>query len=151
MQSRRPFRYFADPVCIGSVSIYLLNRFYLKPHHIGGEFTHGYLNDILCLPLFLPLILYVQHVIGLRSHDAPPRLWEIVQHAAIFSVVFEGILPRYPQYFRMTADPLDAVAYLVGGLTAGVIWWAPTWLRFAGVHWKIRGDLRQSRPVTREM
>lgn len=116
------FRYFGDPVCIGSILIYALNRWYLKPHHLGGAFTHGYLNDLLCLPLFLPLILYVQKLLGLRRHYDPPRLWEIVQHAIIFSVIFEVILPRYPHYFRTTADPLDALAYLVGGLVGWVIW-----------------------------
>jgi hypothetical protein len=84
--------------------------------------VHGYLNDLLCLPLFLPLILFVQKLLRLRRHDDPPRLWETVQHAIIFSVIFEVILPRYPQYFRTTADPLDALAYLVGGLVAWLIW-----------------------------
>ncbi|HEV8379101.1 MAG TPA: hypothetical protein VGP99_09640 [Tepidisphaeraceae bacterium] len=38
-----------------------------------------------------------------------------MQHWAIFSVVFEDILPRLLQYFKSVADPLDVVAYLVGG------------------------------------
>lgn len=118
----RPFAYVLDPVCLTSTAVYLLNRWFLKPHGIGGAFTHDYLNDVLCLPLFLPAILYVQRRIGLRQHDGPPRTWEILQHWAVFSLIFETILPRFPNTFRTTADPLDVVAYLAGGVIAGLIW-----------------------------
>ncbi len=116
------FRYYADPVCIACLLIYPLNRFYLKPRHIGGWFTHGYLNDVICLPLFLPMILYAQRLTGLRRYDGYPRWWEIVQHWAIFSIVFEVVLPRMGPAFDTTADPWDVLAYAVGGTAAG-IWW----------------------------
>jgi len=122
MNRRRRFHFFGDPICLASMIIYAVNRWYLKPHHIGGAFTQGYVNDLLCLPLFLPVILGVQRVIRLRKHDAPPRMWEVVQHAIIFSLLFEVILPRYPRQFHTTADPWDAVAYLVGGVAAWISW-----------------------------
>jgi hypothetical protein len=118
----RTFRYLADPVCIASLTLYAINRFVLKPHHIGGWFTHGYLNDVLCLPLFVPIILRVQQLLGLRRHDAYPRAWEIFQHGIIFSVVFQLILPRFPQTFTSAGDPYDILAYLAGGLLAGAYW-----------------------------
>ena len=118
----RPFRYLADPLCIASLSLYTLNRFYLKPHHIGGWFTHGYLNDILCLPLFLPMILRAQTLLRLRPHNKPPQLWEILQHWLIFSLLFEVLLPRLPHTFDTTADPRDILAYLTGGLLAHAFW-----------------------------
>jgi hypothetical protein len=118
----RPFRYLADPVCVGSLVLFAINRFYWKPHHIGGWFTHGYLNDVLCLPLFLPIILRGQTVLRLRAHDGPPRMWEVLQHWIIFSVVFEVVLPRFPQTFDTIADPFDVVAYLVGGAIAYCCW-----------------------------
>ena len=116
------FRYFTDPICLGSIVIYLIGRFFLRPHHIGGEFVHDYLNDVLCLPLFLPMILGVQRLVRLRDHDGPPRMWELLQHWVIFSVVFEIVLPQYPKYFRTTADPMDVVAYLAGGLATWGFW-----------------------------
>ncbi|HEX5243833.1 MAG TPA: hypothetical protein VFW23_11275 [Tepidisphaeraceae bacterium] len=122
MNQRPKFHFFGDPICLASMIIYAVNRWYFKPHHIGGAFTQGYVNDLLCLPLFLPLILGVQRLIGLRKHDAPPRMWEVVQHAIIFSILFEVILPRYPRQFHTTADPWDAVAYLVGGVCAWMGW-----------------------------
>jgi hypothetical protein len=69
------------------------------------------------------MILYAQHRIGVRRHDVSPRLWEVLQHGLVFSVVFELILPACPRWFRSTADPLDAVAYLAGGIGAW-LWWS---------------------------
>lgn len=120
--ARRPFRYFADPVCMASLALYALNRHVLKPHHIGGWFTHGYLNDVLCLPLFVPMILYVQRWIGLRRHDGNPSAWELFQHLVIFSVMFQVIIPRFPKTFISAGDPYDMIAYLVGGILAGCYW-----------------------------
>jgi hypothetical protein len=116
------FRYVLDPLCIESVLIYLVGRWYLRPQHIGGAFTQGYLNDVLCLPLFLPVILMGQRLIKLRNHDHPPKLWEMLQHWVIFSIVFEVIIPRYPAIWRSTADPLDVIAYLAGGLVGWIFW-----------------------------
>jgi hypothetical protein len=116
------FRYCADPACISAGVIYVIGRWMLRPYGIGGDLLSGYLNDLLCLPLFLPLILYVQRRLGLRQHDLPPRMWEIIQHWLIFSLVFEIILPLSPHLFRTTRDPLDSLAYLAGGLMAW-LWW----------------------------
>ena len=121
-RSNGTFRYFADPICITCLIIYPINRWYLKPHHIGGWFTHGYLNDVMCLPLFLPIILYLQRLMRVRRHDGNPRLWEVLQHWVIFSVVFEVILPTMPKAFTHTQDPWNVVAYLSGGVAAGIIW-----------------------------
>jgi hypothetical protein len=116
------FRYLADPVCTVSLCLYTLNRFVLKPHHIGGWFTHGYFNDVLCLPLFVPMILYVQHVIGLRKDFGYPRGWEIFQNWAAFTIVFQVVIPRFPKTFVSAGDPWDILAYLAGGIIAGMLW-----------------------------
>jgi hypothetical protein len=121
MISRR-FGYWADPICVGCAILYGLNRWYLKPHRIGGHFTIAYLNDVMCLPLFVPLILYVQRLLNIRKHDGYPRLWEVLQQWVIFSVWFKIILVRFPHVFRVARDPLDILAYLAGGLLAYAIW-----------------------------
>jgi hypothetical protein len=117
-----PFRYLADPVCIASLVLYTINRYILKPHHIGGWFTHGYLNDVLCLPLFVPMILYAQHIIGLRKHAEYPRIWELFQTWAVFTVVFQVVIPRFPKTFIAAGDPWDILAYFAGGIIAGIYW-----------------------------
>jgi hypothetical protein len=119
----RRFRYFTDPVCVACLLIYPVNRWILKPHHIGGWFTHGYLNDVICLPLFLPMILYGQRLFGIRRHDGYPRWWEVLQHWAIFSVVFQVVIPRLPRgIYSSAGDPWDVLAYFVGGVLAWA-WW----------------------------
>jgi hypothetical protein len=118
----RPFRYLADPACIISLVLYTINRYVLKPDHIGGSFTHGYLNDVLCLPLFVPMILYAQHLIGLRKHAEFPRIWEIFQNWAAFTLVFQVVIPRYPKTYIAAGDPYDILAYLSGGIIAGCYW-----------------------------
>jgi hypothetical protein len=122
LDARPRFRYLADPVCIISLIIYPINRFILKPHHVGGWFTHGYLNDVLCLPLFVPMILYFEHLIGLRKHYGFPRAWEIFQNWAAFSIVFQLVIPRFPKTFITAGDPCDMLAYAIGGVIAGVYW-----------------------------
>jgi hypothetical protein len=101
--------------------IYLLNRFVLKPHHIGGWFTHEYLNDVLCLPIFLPIILRLQSSLGIRRHDLPPTFFEVIQNWAVFTLVYQLLLPRFP-VFVTAGDPWDSLAYLVGGMAAYVYW-----------------------------
>jgi hypothetical protein len=127
--SPRQFRYLADPVCMAALALYAINRFYLKPHHIGGWFTHGYFNDVLCLPLFVPVILYVQHLAGVRRHRQFPRVWEVLQACAAFVLVFQVITPRFPQVFITAGDPYDILAYLAGG---GIAWGC--WVLGSGRH-----------------
>lgn len=115
------FRYLFDPICLTAIALFAINRWLLKPNDIAPAFTHGYVNDLLCLPIFLPVSLRLQRRLGVRRDDGPPRLWEVVQHAVVFSIVFEVLLPRTPG-FVSTADPLDAVAYFVGGLVAWALW-----------------------------
>jgi hypothetical protein len=116
------FRYLADPCCVFSLVIYPINRFYLKPHHIGGWFTHGYLNDVLCLPMFVPMILYAQHLLGLRPHRRFPNFWEILQNLIVFTIVFQVITPSFPKTFTSAGDRLDIIAYTAGGIVAGWYW-----------------------------
>jgi hypothetical protein len=124
-ESSRSFGYIADPACVVSLVLYALNRYFLRPHHIGGSFTHGYFNDVLCLPLFVPMILYSQHLIGLRKHFGFPRPWEIFQNWLVFTVVFQVLIPRFPKTFIAAGDPYDILAYLAGGIIAGFYWSSP--------------------------
>jgi hypothetical protein len=121
-RGRYDFQYLGDPICIASLCIYVVNRFWLKPNHIGGWFTHGYLNDCLCLPLFVPIILWIQHLVGLRRHARFPNGWEIFQNLAVFTFVFQVVIPQFPKAFTAAGDRRDIIAYATGGLIAGM-WW----------------------------
>lgn len=80
---------------------------------------HGQFNDLLLIPCALPLVLWVQRLLGLRTHDLPPTVFEIFSHLALWSVLFEGIGPRV---LNVTGDPLDVLVYFIGGAFAA-IWW----------------------------
>ena len=117
----RRFRYVDDPICIVAMALYVVNRLVLKPRHIGGWLVHDYLNDLLCLPIFLPIILRLQSAFGIRRHHAPPTLLEVIHNWVIFSIVFEVVLPRLSA-FDSVSDPFDCVGYLLGGLGAYLFW-----------------------------
>ena len=53
---------------VASLVIYALNRFALKPH-FEVPFLNEHLNDLLCIPFWLPIMLLVQRTLGLRPFD----------------------------------------------------------------------------------
>ena len=115
------FRYLLDPVFLVACLAYALNRLWLKPCGVGGWFSSSYLNDVLCLPIWVPVSLRLQRAVGARLAWCYPRLCEILLHWVVFSVLFEIVLPLFPQ-FKTTADPMDVLAYFVGGAAAWLIW-----------------------------
>jgi len=115
------FGYWRDPMFLLCCGLYALNRWMLKPQLHSG-FLHGQFNDLLLIPCALPLVLWVQRVLGLRTHDLPPTVFEIISHLAVWSVLFEFIGPRV---FPVTGDPLDVLVYFAGGVFAAMWWNAP--------------------------
>src|SRR4051812_47906607 len=120
----RPFRYLLDPFCVFGCAAYIVNRLLLRPH-IHSVFLHGYFNDQLLIPCALPPVLWLHRRLGLRKHDEPPQISEVLFHLAIWSVLFEWIGPHLARH--ATGDPLDVVAYAVGAVFALVYWriWRP--------------------------
>jgi hypothetical protein len=127
MMPESRFRYWRDPVCLGAVAIYLLNRFVVKPATGDpGDFWHCYANDVLCLPVWLPVALWLQRLLRVRTHDLPPTLGEIALHWLLWSLFFEGLGPSLQGVFpNAVADPWDVVAYAAGGGIAAWLWKSP--------------------------
>ena len=120
-EEREGFGYWRDPVFLGCLAVYFLNREWIKPSlHTYSPFFHGHLNDCLLVPVALPLFLWVYRRLELRPDDAPPRLWEMVLHVLVWIVVFERFGPQV--LHRSQADGWDAVCYLAGGLVAWLLW-----------------------------
>ena len=120
----KPFGYWGDPLFLLGCALYVLNRWLLKPY-LHSDFLHGQFNDLLLIPCALPLVLWIQRQLGIRSHDLAPTLREIIFHLAMWSVLFEIIGPRV---LSVTGDPLDVLAYFVGG-TLAALWWNVSSLR----------------------
>jgi hypothetical protein len=113
------FGYLRDPLFLAAATSYVLNRCWLKTV-VRSPFLQGHLNDLLLIPAALPVILWVQRVVGLREHDLVPSWAEMVLHLAVWSVICEFIGPHWLHHG--TADAWDVVAYAAGGSVA-CFWW----------------------------
>ncbi len=115
----KPFRYALDPLCLAAIGLYVLNR-WLIGAHLHSAFLHSNFNDLLTVPAALPPVLWAQRLLGWRLHDGAPRIFEILLHAAIWSIICEGLGPFL--FHHGTADWMDVVAYFVGGAVALLVW-----------------------------
>lgn len=116
---RPPFRYLADRLCCVALLLYCLNRLILKPH-FSSPFLHNHFNDLLLIPVALPVVLWLQRLTGLRSHDNSPTWPEMIFHWAVWSLICEAIGPFWLHFG--TADIWDVVCYAIGGIAA-CVWW----------------------------
>ncbi len=117
-----PFRYITDPMFVVCLGLYVVNRWFLEPS-VHSQFFTGYVNDLICIPFCVPLMLLIMRRLRLRMHDQPPQMHEIIVPLIIWSVVFEIWLPTVPVFRGLaTPDHLDILAYATGALIAG-IWW----------------------------
>jgi hypothetical protein len=122
----RRFRYLRDPVFLTAVAMHLLNRFVIRP--LTGDpsdFFHCYLSDLLCVPVWLPLVLWLERRIRVREHDEPPTVRELVAMVVIWSIVFEVLVPSTPLHIwfpNAVGDPVDMLMYAAGAALAGFYW-----------------------------
>ena len=71
----RRFAFAGDPVCIGAGALYALGRWVLRPSPLAhlpwiGPFLQNWFNDVLCIPLFLPPLLWLHRRLGLRGNGS---------------------------------------------------------------------------------
>ncbi|MAD34684.1 MAG: hypothetical protein CMJ88_13145 [Planctomycetes bacterium] len=123
MTARR-FTYWQEPLCLLAVLLYSCNHFWLKACVADkSSFVHCYLSDALCLPVLLPITLWLQRRLGLRAHDHAPSYYESAAHWALWTCCFELLGPAIPALAPgAVADPWDAVAYGAGGLLVTWSW-----------------------------
>lgn len=121
-----PFKYLRDPLWQGCVLLYALNRCVLKPllpRGFAWGFFHSHLNDLICIPFWVPPMLWLMRLCGARTNDEPPRLHEIVIPLMLWAWIFEGLLPRSSAFGGVaTADALDVLAYTAGAIAAHRFW-----------------------------
>lgn len=127
------FSYLHDRLFVFSLMAYAVNRLLVRPH--GREFFHAHcpwawaffhshFDDLLLMPVALPVMLWMQRRLGLRKQDHPPGWREMLAHLALWSLMCKFI---GPVYFRIgVADPWDVLFFAAGGMVA--CWW---WQRSA--------------------
>ena len=113
------FGYLRDRLFLVATTSYGLNCLLLKPL-LPTPFLHGQFNDLLLIPAALPVVLWLQRVVGLRTHDRAPSWSEMLLHLAVWSLICEFVGPLWLHHG--TADVWDVVAYATGGVVA-CLWW----------------------------
>jgi hypothetical protein len=123
------FGYLQDRLFAVSLTVYAVNRLVIRPHLAGyfhahlnwaWPFLHSHLDDLLLMPAALPVVLWLQRMLGLRKHDRPPGWGEMLAHLAVWSVMCKIIGPLY--LHLGVADPWDVLFFTAGGITA-CLWW----------------------------
>lgn len=115
----KKFAYARDPVCLVSCALYAVNRWGL-PAALKGPFLCSYFDDILLIPAALPLVLWLQRRLQLRSTDASPDWREVLMHLIVWSVAAEEVGPRL--WVHATGDIWDVVAYTAGAVVSTALW-----------------------------
>jgi hypothetical protein len=115
------FKYLLDPLFLFSFTIYSMNKFSLFNFGLWNyKFCTYYLNDLLLIPVVVPIVLFFSKVLKLRDIYSPPAFLEIIVPLAIWSIAFELVGPFY--FGKGTSDPSDVLAYCLGGLISWLIW-----------------------------
>lgn len=116
------FAYLRDPLFLVSFSAYWLHR---SARGLGVDIAllRAYLNDLICIPFWIPILVWGLRRLGLRQHDDPPHAHEIIIPLVIWAAVFEVLLPATPTWRGLaTADPNDVLCYALGGVVAARFW-----------------------------
>lgn len=99
--------------------LYVLNRIMIIPNQPTLSFFSNYFGDLLALPVYLPLSLYLALRLELIPNDFQLTLLHILLAGILFSILFEGIVPAIDR--STIRDPWDIVAYFIGGLVVYAI------------------------------
>lgn len=127
----KPFRYLCDPLFLACLALYFINRLILKPY-LPNAFSRFYLNDVICIPFWVPIMLFTMRILHLRRDDLPPRAHEILIPLLLWSWLFEVVAPRSAAFRGLAfGDPTDVLCYSLGALISG-LWWG-YWHRGRGV------------------
>jgi hypothetical protein len=103
----------ARVVFIGLAASYLV-LYILKQMGIYMNYISDYAADLLCIPLALSVIHFALIKLGVIKKEFEFTPVMIAYCVLIFGLAFEWYLPMKSPNF--TADPLDFVAYILGGV-----------------------------------
>ncbi len=116
------FRYLRDPLFLLCLVVYGANRL-LEDWGISPTLFRSYLNDVICIPFWVPIMLWAERASGLRPHDDPPHAYEMAIPLVFLAAVFEVILPSTQAWQGLTVpDPNDVLCYAAGASIASWFW-----------------------------
>ncbi len=108
-----------EPFWIFSLACYAVHRWWQWASPSPGWMSNHW-NDIWMLPCAVPLVTRMYAALNLRASTAPPSLSEIVWLGLLWSVMAECLAPLW--FTRSTGDPLDVLAYGLGGFMLWLRW-----------------------------
>jgi len=115
------FKYLLDPIFILSSALYAVNKIsHVRPYYWCNGFFKNYLNDVLLVPVMIPVILFFLSACNVRKTNSPPMIIEIVIPLIIWSIAFELIGPFY--FGKGTSDLFDVYSYVIGGFLSWKYW-----------------------------
>tara|TARA_R110002072_G_scaffold52316_1_gene139512 strand:- start:1418 stop:1822 length:405 start_codon:yes stop_codon:yes gene_type:complete len=118
----RDYRPLRDPLFLAACGVYGIGRFALRARY-PETFVTKHLNDLLCIPIWVPLMVAGLRAIGMRESSDAPRASEVLLVLILTALTFEVLLPTVPWFASFTyADPADVTWYAVGTL-ASAVWW----------------------------
>lgn len=117
MQKR--FLYIVDPWFLFSLSIYIINKIYGRQLW-NCTFCNFYLNDLLAMPILLPITLFFLKLADFRKHDLIPSFREFFFALLPLIIIFELIGPFF--FEKGISDPLDILFYCIGCFISQMIW-----------------------------
>jgi len=96
------------------VLIFLTHQFFQKGLGWNFYWADNYLDNLLCMPIFLGLILIERRFVFRKNKTYRFTLFEIIVITIILSVLFEEGFSSWSPAF--TKDPVDYIFYFVGAL-----------------------------------
>ena len=116
------YKYLKDPLFLFCLLVYSVNRWLVKPF-LPNPFSQNYLNDLICIPFWVPIMLWMMRKSGIRNDDAPPRSYEVLIPLIVWSAIFEMFLPRLALFRSLAfSDHMDILFYTLGALLASAFW-----------------------------
>ena len=117
----RATEYLIRAALVG-IALYALNRLALAPHFSGIRFFRAYWDDILALPVFIPLSFWLARKFSVLQPDKYLSWIHILLGWLVFSIVFEWLVPLLITH--RYSDWGDVNAYALGGI---LLWWFSRW------------------------
>lgn len=102
---------FRHPVFLVCAAVFLLHQLTQKAWGITLPFADSYLDNLLCLPLLLSMLLAERRWWWRQSGYSIPFV-EVAIITLILSLLFELAFPHWSPHF--TADYWDVAAYATG-------------------------------------
>jgi hypothetical protein len=93
--------------------MFIINKS-LEVNGIFIPFVHAYMDDLICLPIVLSLVLYIFRRLIYKNISYCFPLFFILTAIIMFSLAFEVILPGKSAGY--ISDPFDVLAYIAGGV-----------------------------------